>query len=1111
VNAAGNQAVFLSYASQDAEAAKRICEALRTADVEVWFDVDGGLEHGDEWDAKIRRQIRDCVLFIPIISANTQARHEGYFRIEWDLAAERARGIASGVAFILPVVIDDTRQPDALVPDRFRSVQWTRLAAGVVPPEVQARLLRLWSHRTGALKDEAARTEAGGDNGRVPEPAVTRRVRSRTMIFALVLGGVIAAGVGAFFLFKPRPGGGDGTQGARVPPIMAGNAIEHPATRAEDQALVAQAWDQMNKAELARAELDVADGLCKRATELDPNNAEAWAAWSQVDSWYIFHQLSNTRDRQDGARMKVARALQLAPNGFEPRLAQACYLVRGRGDVALSVYASEAERLLRGLLSERPDEPRALLALGILQRNLGHLNEAKATFGRLAQQPAFAALGWSELGWAELGAANAVAEAAADRSLAIQPFWGNRLLKGELLAEWHGDLEAAQRLWDQSPATVLEEDFGLAASFELAFWRRDATRFLRLAQSVPRDWLHSHAFDGPTGWWIGHAEQLAGHAEAAHVQWAAALNLVESRLVQSPSSGDLTAWKGALLAVLGERVESEKALRLAREMGVSGRGIDFRYAAALNGHVEEEFENFERWSAANPELSWAARARLSPWLDPLRTHPRFAELQARLDADPRSNPDAKKAVVDEKSIAVLAFDNLSDDKSNEYFSDGISEELLNVLAKIPGLKVCARTSAFYFKGKEVPIPEIAKQLGVAYVVEGSVRKQGDRVRITAQLIKAADGFHVWSETFTRELKDVFAVQDEIAGLVANNLSLKLGAGGGNSAAVNSDAFELYLQARAAWRLRTNESIHEAESLIRRAIELEPGFAHAHAVLAEVLEVRTQSRQPVGSRRSAECLEVIAVARHAVSLDPRLADAYTALGGALWNAWRLDEGRAALRQAISLNPSDATAWQWLGRVLLTDGQVEEALEALHRAVELDPLSSRIHDNYAICLLDAGRFQDALKACDRALALQPESLQALAVKGTVLAEMGRASEAKALSRALSSTSDFRDFAAYMLASAGVKDEAQALLSNSRLSPPKMGAELLLGRDGDVFAELRPDDMWVQSFDFLLFWPVFDPIRGDSRFIKLLERLGLTEAHARAQAWRAAHPREKTGVKL
>ena len=137
---------------------RRICEALRAKGVEVWFDADGGLEHGDEWDAKIRRQIKECVLFMPIISANTQARQEGYFRIEWELAAERAMGFAHGVAFLLPVVIDNTRESDALVPDRFRRVQWTRIPDGRVTPDMQARLLKVWSHRTGVLANEAART-----------------------------------------------------------------------------------------------------------------------------------------------------------------------------------------------------------------------------------------------------------------------------------------------------------------------------------------------------------------------------------------------------------------------------------------------------------------------------------------------------------------------------------------------------------------------------------------------------------------------------------------------------------------------------------------------------------------------------------------------------------------------------------------------------------------------------------------------------------------------------------------------------------------------------------------------------------------------------------------
>src|SRR4051812_24883110 len=215
------KAVFLSYASQDADAAKRIADALRGAGVEVWFDAEGGLEHGDEWDAKIRRQIKECVLFIPIISANTQAREEGYFRIEWDLAAERARGIASGVAFILPVVIDDTKQPAALVPDRFRSVQWTRLRNGEIPPEVLQRFLKLWSHRTGVLKQAAGNTPAEAmsesANGLPTQ-------RHRTLwIVPLALASLAVAGV-VFWRVSSKPNA--------VPPVAVPSAARQFAAQA---------------------------------------------------------------------------------------------------------------------------------------------------------------------------------------------------------------------------------------------------------------------------------------------------------------------------------------------------------------------------------------------------------------------------------------------------------------------------------------------------------------------------------------------------------------------------------------------------------------------------------------------------------------------------------------------------------------------------------------------------------------------------------------------------------------------------------------------------------------------------------------------------------------
>ena len=289
-----------------------------------------------------------------------------------------------------------------------------------------------------------------------------------------------------------------------------------------------------------------------------------------------------------------------------------------------------------------------------------------------------------------------------------------------------------------------------------------------------------------------------------------------------------------------------------------------------------------------------------------------------------------------KSIAVLAFTNLSDDKGNEYFSDGISEELLNVLSKVPGLKVSARTSAFHFKGKDIPIPEIAQQLGVAYVVEGSVRKSGDRVRITAQLIKAADGFHMWSENFDRELKDIFAVQDEIAGLIAKNLQLKLDTG--NVAVVgatkNVAAYEAFLKGRQAWNSDTASGYRQAVQQFQRAVELDPDFALAHGALAEAyVSVANNGLEPAKkmfplARASAE---------RALALDSRIVQAHTALAEyAFHYDWDYEQSDRYLEQALAVDPNYSSAHDRLSGHLEARNRLNEALAEARRAKELNPL-------------------------------------------------------------------------------------------------------------------------------------------------------------------------------
>jgi TolB-like protein/thioredoxin-like negative regulator of GroEL len=468
--------------------------------------------------------------------------------------------------------------------------------------------------------------------------------------------------------------------------------------------------------------------------------------------------------------------------------------------------------------------------------------------------------------------------------------------------------------------------------------------------------------------------------------------------------------------------------------------------------------------------------------------------------------------VEHSSVAVLAFANLSNDPENEYFSDGISEELLNVLAKVSGLKVSARTSAFSFKGRSVPIPEIARILGVAYVVEGSVRKAGDRVRITAQLIKAADGFHVWSDTFTRELKDIFAVQDEIAAVIATNLKLKLNVVA-RPVTVDPAAYELYLAGRQAWNLRTTEGYIRAEQLLGRALALAPDFGRAHAALADVWLLRDSESQAIGrlgQRGDREFVQIEDSIKQALAFEPSSADAHASLGLARTVAWRTDEAEREFRLAIELSANCAKAHHWLGMGLLLVGRVEEAVAELSQATELDPLAARVVDNLALALFMAGRTDEALNAAERALAVQPGALQPLTWKSWSLLRLHRTEEALVIIREMRARGAPAIFWLRGLVRAGLVGEAEQSASGLGENDPGRLFLLLQQDRRDDAVALLVRTMYLRPFYLFLYLPEFDPIREDPRLVGLLADGGMTEAHVRAQAWRAAHPLEKSEAK-
>ena len=1108
-------AVFLSYASQDAAAVGQIAAALRASGVEVWFDKDE-LVGGDAWDAKIRGQIASCALFVPVISAATQARLEGYFRIEWKLAAQRTHAMAEEKAFLLPVVIDGTRDGEAKVPGEFRTVQWTRLPGGEGVEKFCARVGRLLGgDAVGSTTDRAAGSEVGaplaGARGR--GRATSLRKPARAWLVPAVVGLLIVGALAGW-----RPWRGAETKSSASVPIS------------EASRLVAQAWAQMDKTEMARSELLLAEGFCRQAAALDESNPAVWAAWSAMNTWYYFHQFERVPARKEAARDYAQKALALDPKSYEARYAWAHFIVRMTAEGKIG-DERPALPVLRELLRERPDEPRALYALGFgLICDPANADEGFSTLERLAEKhPAFAGRALNEVGWMALFYGRlGLAESAAERALKAQPYWNNLGLKATLALRLYGDLDLAQATIDRLPPTALQENWGISLAVMVADWRGDHSRAVAILQGVPRDWLENFFYFGPTSFLSGQMRLKAKQVTAAEKDFRRALEVIAPRLEKAPNDPTLLYYRAEAQRLLGMREEADRSYRQLREVWPDTfAALTFEQPEAALAYVRRMVVRGHGIEYVFPS-GWnftVASLRLDPMFENVRPAPGFSalideteqrekQMRSRTTVAAGSKTvvaSSDKAVAPEKSVAVLAFANLSDDKANEYFSDGISEELLNVLAKVPGLKVTARTSAFHFKGKDTPIPEIAKQLGVAYVIEGSVRKSGDKVRIAAQLIKAADGFQVWSENFNRDLKDIFAVQDEIAGLIAKQLSLTLGVGSAAStAAVNPEAFDLYLQGRQALNSRRPELYDRAEQQLNRAIELAPDFARAHATLGDLWIQLAQNAGKVGAfgdRNSPELARIAARARQALALDPKSAEAHALMGGVHNLGWRADEAARELRQAIALNPTYVSAHQRLGRTLVRDGRMDEGLAELKRAAELDPLWSRGLDNYASVLRMAGRHTESLAVAERAVAVQPDNVQAWTVKSRTLLALGRADEAVALVLGLPADSDVAAVAAIeVLAVAGRKPEAEAHHARANEFGSNFFVLAALGRRAESIAAFDPQRLPVDQVHRFLFDPICDLIRDDPRVVQALATLGLTEAHARAQAWRKAHAPEK-----
>jgi serine/threonine-protein kinase len=465
-----------------------------------------------------------------------------------------------------------------------------------------------------------------------------------------------------------------------------------------------------------------------------------------------------------------------------------------------------------------------------------------------------------------------------------------------------------------------------------------------------------------------------------------------------------------------------------------------------------------------------------------------------------------------RSVAVLPLENVGGSDSDRYFSEGITDELTSALGKVPGLRVASRTSVFALRTKGMDAQEIAKTLKVSSILEGTIRRSGDRLRVTAQLTNASDGLALWSDVYERQMKDVFDVQDDISSSIANALRValappsgaKAGAPARTALAGTEDlvAYDLYLRGRYFWHQRGNDALHRAAEYFGQAIDRDPTFARAYAGLADALGLL-----PIYGRTPADSAFPLArqAAERALSLDSTLAEAHTTLGLLLKSTGEWEPAAVEFRRSLALDSTYATGHQWYAEVLIITGRVREAIHELERARDLEPLSPVINAELGYTLGLAGRYQEAILAGQRAVELDSTLWTGhafLAFTRTFAGEYPAAVSGFERAVRLGQGIDPLLGALSMaLARSGKVDSARAVLApiearaRSRGGSPVAVAMAYagLGQNDAALTWLQraasENDPWLYAMSINA--PIFDPIRSDPRFAAVATTMKLDPA--------------------
>jgi TolB-like protein/DNA-binding winged helix-turn-helix (wHTH) protein/Tfp pilus assembly protein PilF len=458
-----------------------------------------------------------------------------------------------------------------------------------------------------------------------------------------------------------------------------------------------------------------------------------------------------------------------------------------------------------------------------------------------------------------------------------------------------------------------------------------------------------------------------------------------------------------------------------------------------------------------------------------------------------------------RSLAVLPLENLSGDASQNYFADGMTDELITDLAQISALRVISRTSVMVYKGAHKPLPQIARELNVDAVVEGTVLRFGDQVRITAQLIEAATDKHLWSQSYEGELRDTLALQNRVASAIADQIRINLTpreqAALKNIKVVNPEAYESYLKGRYFWNKRTADGLKAALAYFRQAIEEDPKYAKAYSGLADAYALLGDWQYAVMTPKEA-FPEAKAAAVHALELDNTLGEAHNSLAFVLDGFdWDLDSGGKEFRRAIELNPGYATAHHWYAWHLSLLGRFDEAIVEMRKAENLDPLSLIINADLAELLGLAHSYDESIRQSRKTIEMDPNFALAHNQLAQAYLEKHMYAEAVAeLQKAVKLSGDSPTCLANLArayVATGKRSEAVKLLADlKKRSHPgySNAAEIAM-----IYASLGDTDQamnWLEKgFEErfnpgVLLRPGFDPLRSDPRFVDLMRRIGLPE---------------------